>query len=201
MIQNEIIEKIKTELSIVDIVSPYTKLTPRGKSLVGKCPLCGSNKTFSVSPYKNMCKCFACGAGGSSINFIKYFENLDFKQAIDFILTKFVNTLKIENIYGDLLRGSVYVLKLENNCYYIGFSTNIDKRIEDHFNGNGALWTRKNKPLSVLKIYDEKTLNFENYLTEKAIKKVGYNYVRGGDHLYFHKKYGKPSKPKLRMEP
>jgi predicted GIY-YIG superfamily endonuclease len=89
------------------------------------------------------------------------------------------------------MRGSVYVLKLEDNCFYIGFTTNLERRMKEHFEGNGSIWTKLHKPISVIKVYENKTLNFETYLTEKAILKYGYSFVRGGDHIYFSRKYGK----------
>ena len=52
------------------------------------------------------------------------------------------------------------------------------------------MWTKKHKPISVIRVYEDKTLNFENYLTEKAILKYGYNFIRGGDHIFFNQKYG-----------
>jgi predicted GIY-YIG superfamily endonuclease len=187
----EQLDKIKNNFPIVDLVSHYTELKPRGKSLTGICPICKSKKAFTVSPQKNICKCFSCGKGGNPINFIKNFENLDFRTAVDFIITKFSKTLGSSYISNDLNRGTVYVLKLQDNCFYIGFTNYMTLRMEQHFSGNGAVWTKKHKPISIECEFADKTLNYENYLTEEAIKKYGYDYVRGGDHMYFAKKYGK----------
>jgi len=193
MTYEEVIDKIQQNFSIVDLVNPYSELVAKdknGQNLTGICPFCNSKKAFVVSGQKNICKCFRCGNGGGPINFIMALENLEFKIAIDFILTKFSNTLEIESFSNRLLKGKVYVLKLEHECYYIGFSRNFNRRLEDHFSGNGAVWTKKHKPISIMKVYEYKTLNFENYLTEKGIIKYGYKRVRGGDHLFFAKKYG-----------
>jgi predicted GIY-YIG superfamily endonuclease len=186
----EQIDIIQKEFSIFELISPYTELKEKGKSLIGVCPICKSKKGFFISPQKNICKCFICGNGGGPINFIMKFENLDFKTALDFIITKFSKTLGPSFISNDLTRGSVYVLKLENNCFYIGFTRNMSRRMKEHFSSNGSIWTKKNKPVSIECEFKDKTLNYENYLTEKGIKKYGYDYVRGGDHLYFAKKYG-----------
>ena len=42
-------------------------------------------------------------------------------------------------------RQNVYVLKLENDKYYVGESTNVEKRIWAHKNDNGSAWTKKHK--------------------------------------------------------
>jgi hypothetical protein len=41
----------------------------------------------------------------------------------------------------------VYVIRLDNNKFYVGESINPNKRIKDHFNGRGSAWTKINKPL------------------------------------------------------
>ena len=37
---------------------------------------------------------------------------------------------------------TIYILKLEHDCYYIGKTNNYSKRIKDHLNNSGALWTK-----------------------------------------------------------
>ena len=44
----------------------------------------------------------------------------------------------------------VYVLKLENDRYYVGESISPDTRIQNHFKGKGSAWTRLYKPIEVL---------------------------------------------------
>jgi DNA primase len=146
---NEKIEKIQKNFSIVDIVSPFSELFPKGKKgnqLIGICPICKSKKGFIISPQKNICKCFVCGIGGGPINFIMKLETLDFKEALNFIINKFSKTLLDEYSTTNYLIGNVYVLRLEDDCFYIGFSRNLDRRIKEHFSGNGSVWTKKHKP-------------------------------------------------------
>jgi len=150
-----------------------------------------ATEAFYLMPYKNTFKCFACGLSGDPISFVSKYENLNFEEAVDFIVTKFFNTLGYpENFTKDILRGDVYVLSLERNYFYIGFTRNFEKRMTDHFAGKGAMRTKKHKPLLILEKFPKKTLNYENHLTEKYIEEYGYEYVRGGDHIFFHKKYG-----------
>ena len=47
-------------------------------------------------------------------------------------------------------RGYVYVLKLQGSHWYVGSTTNVEARSCEHFAGQGALWTQKHPPLSVV---------------------------------------------------
>ena len=80
---------------------------------------------------------------------------------------------------------SIYKLNLENGKKYIGKTTDVDRRMEQHFSGRGAKVTRKFKPQSG-KVIDEVPGFFsddtEQYYTEQNIQKYGYNNVRGGKY-------------------
>ncbi len=80
---DEIIEEVRARNDIVDIISPYVKLTRRGSSYFGLCPF-HNEKTasFSVSPGKQMYYCFGCGAGGNVITFLMQYENYTFQEAL-----------------------------------------------------------------------------------------------------------------------
>jgi predicted GIY-YIG superfamily endonuclease len=43
----------------------------------------------------------------------------------------------------------VYTLNLKGGAKYVGYTSNLEKRISDHFSGMGAKWTQKHKPVSV----------------------------------------------------
>lgn len=80
---------IKDRLSIVEIVSPYVKLTRAGKSLRGLCPF-HKEKTpsFHVSPERGTWHCFGCGLGGDGFSFIEKIEGVDFKGALKILAEK-----------------------------------------------------------------------------------------------------------------
>ena len=42
----------------------------------------------------------------------------------------------------------IYILKLKNNKYYVGKTSNPKFRLESHFNSNGSVWTMKYKPIT-----------------------------------------------------
>ena len=78
------------------------------------------------------------------------------------------------------MTGYIYVLELKENKYYIGRSNNIEQRIGQHFLGNGSVWTKLFKPLSVISYEIEKDNWHENYKTLQMMKMHGINNVRGG---------------------
>ncbi len=79
----DLIEEIRVNNDIVDVISEYVKLEKKGKNYFGKCPF-HNEKTasFSVEPVKQIFNCFGCGKGGNVIHFIMGIENLDFTEAL-----------------------------------------------------------------------------------------------------------------------
>lgn len=82
--KEEDIEKLKDSLDIVDIVGEKVELKRAGANYKGLCPF-HDEKTpsFSVSPVKNIYKCFGCGESGDALNFYMKTKNLDFITAIE----------------------------------------------------------------------------------------------------------------------
>jgi len=89
-ITEQSIEKIRNAADIYDIVSSYVDLKKRGRNFFGLCPV-HNEKTpsFSINPEKQIYKCFGCGIGGSSIDFIMEVEKLDFVDAIRYLADQY----------------------------------------------------------------------------------------------------------------
>lgn len=83
-------DKILDAANIVDVVSEFVTLRKRGVNYVGLCPF-HTDKTpsFYVSAAKNICKCFACGEGGSPIYFIMKHEQLSYHDALRYLAKKY----------------------------------------------------------------------------------------------------------------
>ena len=61
----EIIEQVRQNNDVVDVISQYVHLTRKGRNYFGLCPFHNEKSpSFSVSPDKQMYYCFGCGAGG-----------------------------------------------------------------------------------------------------------------------------------------
>ena len=74
----------------------------------------------------------------------------------------------------------IYVLKLKNNKYYVGKSTNPSTRLEDHFSEFGSAWTKKYKPITIHEIRPDCDDGDEDKITLEYMKKYGIDNVRGG---------------------
>lgn len=83
MILNHSIQKVLDSARIEDVVRDYVDLKPRGSNLTGLCPF-HKEKTpsFSVSPSKNIFKCFGCGKAGDPVSFLMEVEQFSFVEAI-----------------------------------------------------------------------------------------------------------------------
>jgi predicted GIY-YIG superfamily endonuclease len=77
--------------------------------------------------------------------------------------------------------GRVYVLKLEDGCYYIGYTNYFQLRMNQHFNRKGAKFTRLHPPIKILEVFDNATPALEHVVTKRYIRKYGVARVRGGD--------------------
>ena len=90
MIDHATIERILDTAEITDVVSDFVTLRKRGVNLLGLCPF-HNEKTpsFTVSPAKGIFKCFGCGKGGNSVNFIMEHENLTYPEALKWLAKKY----------------------------------------------------------------------------------------------------------------
>ena len=76
---------------------------------------------------------------------------------------------------------ALYVLKLDNDRYYIGITRNLNARLAEHFEGKGSKWTRKHKAISLEKvIYPADEVGLEDKITAEYIDLYGSNKIRGG---------------------
>ncbi len=90
MIDQASIDKIYESAEIVDVVGDFVTLKKRGVNFLGLCPF-HNEKTpsFTVSPSKGIYKCFGCGKGGNSVNFIMELENMSYVEALKFLAKKY----------------------------------------------------------------------------------------------------------------
>lgn len=85
-ISEEILEKIKEENDIVDIISESVRLKKAGRSFSGLCPFHNEKSpSFSVSQEKQIYKCFGCGESGNVITFVMKNKNMNFIDAVKYL--------------------------------------------------------------------------------------------------------------------
>ena len=90
MIDQATIDRILDAAQIVDVVSDFVTLRKRGVNYVGLCPFHDDRTpSFSVSPARNICKCFACGKGGNPVHFIMEHEQITYLEALKYLAKKY----------------------------------------------------------------------------------------------------------------
>ena len=97
-ISEEILEKIKSQNDIVDVISERVRLKKAGRNFTGLCPF-HNEKTpsFSVSQEKQIYKCFGCGEAGNVISFVMKDKNLPFIEAVKYLANRANIPLKLGN--------------------------------------------------------------------------------------------------------
>jgi len=90
MIDRATIDKIMDATNIVDVVGEFVTLRKAGVNYKGLCPF-HDDKTpsFMVSPSKQICKCFACGEGGTAVNFLMKHEQITYPEALRWLAKKY----------------------------------------------------------------------------------------------------------------
>ena len=90
MIDQATVNQIIDTADIVDVVSDFVSLKRRGANWVGLCPFHNDRTpSFYVSRSKGICKCFACGEGGSAVNFIMKHEQISYVEALRYLARKY----------------------------------------------------------------------------------------------------------------
>ena len=75
----------------------------------------------------------------------------------------------------------VYVLRLKDDCYYVGKSACLFRRLNQHFQGEGAAWTKVHPPVTVMQVFrSERAVRDERATTLHLMSVHGWEHVRGG---------------------
>lgn len=82
---------------IEEVVQDFVSLKRRGVNMIGLCPF-HHEKTpsFTVSPSKNIFKCFGCGKAGDAARFVMEHEHLNYPEALRYLARKY--RIEIEEI-------------------------------------------------------------------------------------------------------
>lgn len=74
----------------------------------------------------------------------------------------------------------LYILQCNSGKYYVGKTTDVIRRFEQHKTGNGCAWTKKYKPIRMIECRGVTSDHDENNVTKDMMKKYGIENVRGG---------------------
>src|ERR1700730_350211 len=90
MISQQTIQQILSRIDIIEIVGGFVKLKKRGANYLGLCPF-HNEKTpsFTVSPSKEIYKCFGCGKSGNTISFLMEHEKYSYVESLRWLAGKY----------------------------------------------------------------------------------------------------------------
>ena len=116
MISQHTIQQILSRIDIIEIVGSFVKLKKRGANYLGLCPF-HNEKTpsFTVSPSKEIYKCFGCGKSGNSIGFLMEHEKYSYVEALRWLANKYNVTIEENEISPEqqqqqLASDSLYII-------------------------------------------------------------------------------------------
>ena len=90
MITPQTIQQITSRIDILDVVGEFVKLKKRGANYLGLCPFHGEKTpSFTVSPSKEIYKCFGCGKSGNTITFLMEHEKYSYVEALKWLANRY----------------------------------------------------------------------------------------------------------------
>ncbi|MFX4057948.1 MAG: DNA primase [Spiroplasma sp. hy2] len=166
LISNEKIDLIKSKVNIVTVMSEYLSLEKRGRNYWAVCPFHqDSHPSMSISPEKQIYRCFACSAGGNVFTFLQEYENISFIEALKKVAV-------MANIFLDEL--TTYKEKPK-----------YDKSEQLIFEINALASAYFSNNLETKKAYDAKEYLTKRNINNTEIELFQIGYAESGfDHLY-----------------
>ena len=170
---DEILNEVRENSDIVEVISQYVHLKRSGRNYFGLCPFHNEKSpSFSVSPDKQIFHCFGCGVGGNVFTFISKIEGIGFKEAIEnladragIVLPKSENN---EDSKREELKSKVYKVNNFTADYY-------HKRLYDSKSKAGQEYVKQRKITNeTLESYN---LGFSGNYDElyRVLRKEGFN--------------------------
>lgn len=99
MNNQNLFNEIREKIDIVDLIGEYVPLVQKGRNYFGVCPFHNdTNPSMSVSREKQIYKCFSCGASGNIFTFVRDYEHVDMRNALEILANKAGVTLSNNNI-------------------------------------------------------------------------------------------------------
>ena len=167
MISQNSIEQVLAIAQVDDVINEFVSLKQRGVNKIGLCPF-HNEKTpsFTVSPVKNIYKCFGCGKGGNSVQFIMEHESMSFPEAIRYLAKRY--QIELEETHTEEIDPAE---KHKKDSFYL-----INDFAKSYFQKN-LMETQEGKSIG-LSYFKERGYR------EATMKKFGLGYaLKKGDHF------------------
>lgn len=133
MIKQETVQTIIETAKVEEVINDFVDLKRRGVNMMGLCPF-HNEKTpsFTVSPVKNIYKCFGCGKAGNAVQFLMDHEQLSFPDSLRYLAQKY--NIKIEeeseddiSIDARLKKDSFFIINEFAGNYFANNLMNSDE--------------------------------------------------------------------------
>lgn len=90
MISEQTKQQITSRIDIIDVIGEFVKLKKRGTNYLGLCPFHGEKSpSFTVSPVKEIYKCFGCGKSGNTITFLMEHEKYSYVESLKWLAHRY----------------------------------------------------------------------------------------------------------------
>ncbi|MBZ5856291.1 DNA primase [Flavihumibacter profundi] len=127
MITPATIQQILNRIDIIDVVGSFVKLKKRGTNYLGLCPFHNEKSpSFTVSPNKEIYKCFGCGKSGNTISFLMEHEKYSYVEALKWLANRYNVEVEETEVSAEVraqqqVADSLYIL----NSFAQQYFTNI----------------------------------------------------------------------------
>jgi DNA primase len=121
------IQQILNRIDIIDVVGSFVKLKKRGTNYLGLCPFHNEKSpSFTVSPNKEIYKCFGCGKSGNTISFLMEHEKYSYVEALKWLANRYNVEVEETEVSAEVraqqqVADSLYIL----NSFAQQYFTNI----------------------------------------------------------------------------
>lgn len=133
MISSEEVNLIRKEADIVDVIGSYINLVPKGKNYFGVCPFHNDHSpSLSVSPDKQIYRCFTCLASGNVITFVQNYENLSFVEAVKKVADKIGHHLDVDTKQTRVNHKYYEMMDLSNKIFINNMNSSLGKEAKDY---------------------------------------------------------------------
>ena len=167
MISPNTIQQITSRIDIIDVVGEYVKLKKRGTNYLGLCPFHNEKSpSFTVSPAKEIYKCFGCGKSGNTITFLIEHEKFNYVESLKWLAARY----NIEVEETETSSEHKILIQTSESLYIIN-------NFARQFFSNSLLNTEEGKTLALSYL---KERGFREEIIEKF--QIGYN-PEGKDSL------------------
>lgn len=134
-IDEDLIQKVRSSVDIVDVISGYLPLTGKGKNFFGVCPFHDDHSpSMSVSKEKQIYHCFSCGAGGNVFKFVMDYEHISFIEAMKLLADKAGIPLNLTSTYKTVQKNQTLydIYEISQKFYQNNINTAEGKEARDY---------------------------------------------------------------------